>query len=60
MSPQNRPHSHPDTLPMRPHAPCPARAAALDLLHGFAFPDAFSVEVWLDRIESRNGRELRP
>jgi hypothetical protein len=45
---------------MRPHAPCPARAAALDLLHGFAFPDAFSLELWLDRIESRNQQERHP
>jgi hypothetical protein len=60
MSPQNRPHSHPDPLAMPPYAPCSARAAALDLLRDFAFPDSFSIEAWLDRIESRNGREMRP
>lgn len=60
MSPQSRPRSHPDQLAMPLHAPCPARAAALDMLHDFSLPDAFSVEIWLDRIESRHGREMRP
>ncbi|MDX5401354.1 MAG: hypothetical protein LPK02_03060 [Rhodobacterales bacterium] len=60
MSPQNRPRSHPDRLAVPVHAPCHDRAAALDLLQDLSFPDAFSVELWLDRIESRNGREMRP
>jgi hypothetical protein len=60
MSPQNRPHSHPGPLAMPLQAPCPARSAALDLLHDFALPDALSLELWLDRIESRNQKEPRP
>jgi hypothetical protein len=45
---------------MRAPQPCPARAAALDLLQGFALPEACNIESWLDRIEARNGREARP
>ncbi|MCD1627219.1 MAG: hypothetical protein ACU0B7_14010 [Paracoccaceae bacterium] len=45
-------------LPVQPS--CPARALALDVLHGFSLPEACNVEAWLDRIETRNGREARP
>ena len=59
MSPQFRPLPPADSR--APAAlPCPARAAALDLLQALALPEACNVESWLDRIESRNGRELRP
>ncbi|HEY9019227.1 MAG: hypothetical protein QUV10_14175 [Paracoccaceae bacterium] len=60
MSPQNRPHSITDRLAAPVPSPCPARAAALDLLHDFALPDACNVEFWLDRIEARTSREIRP
>lgn len=41
-------------------AHCQDRALALDLLQEFAVPDVCNVEAWLDRIEARNGREVRP
>lgn len=60
MSPQNRPRSHSDRLAVSLHAPCRDRAAALDLLQNQSLPDSLSVELWLDCIESRHGREMRP
>jgi len=60
MSPQNRPHSVNDRLDPPVQSSCPARALALDLLHGFSLPEACNIESWLDRIEIRNGREARP
>lgn len=60
MSPQFRPHTAPVSPAAHAPLPCPARAAALDLLHAFALPEACNVESWLDRIEAQNGREVRP
>lgn len=64
MSPQNRPLPRngliaPSAYPLR-NALCQDRASALDLLQDFAVPDVCNVEAWLDRIEARNGREVRP
>ena len=60
MSPQNRPRSLSDRLATSVQTACQARAAALDLLQDFSLPENCSVEAWLDRIEARNGREMRP
>lgn len=64
MSPQKRPlprngMSAHSAYSLRP-ALCPDRASALDFLQDFAVPDMCNVEAWLDRIETRNGREVRP
>jgi hypothetical protein len=60
MSPQNKSRSVNDRIDLPLQSSCPARALALDVLQGFAVPDACNIEAWLDRIETRNGREARP
>lgn len=64
MSPQNRPLSRNGLIAHSDYSPrpalCPDRASALDLLQDFAVPDVCNVEAWLDRIDARNGREVRP
>ncbi len=60
MLPQTRPHPLPDRRAAPLHVPCLERAVALDLLHAFSLSDACNVELWLDRIEARLGREARP
>ena len=60
MLPQTRPHPLPDRRAAPLHVPCLARAVARDLLHAFSLSDACNVELWLDRIEARLGREARP
>lgn len=59
MSTQTRPHIFAER-PVRMVTPCQDRAVALDLLQGFSLLEACSVEAWLDRIETSNGREARP